>query len=156
MCFFNLIKQISQLQNKVHDLQVSLGSLRSINSDLIRANNELVQKMATMGNPIYLTVPKNTLELKQTEISAKADIFDELYSQGYIKLVSKEGSQYLFCFNAIKQDMKLNIRKQHKKRWPPAKTTVQTAFENYGVEIVCIIYGSPFFCQGNVKIKGYA
>lgn len=102
MRIFNLIKQIAQLKKLVHELEVSLESQRSINSNLIRTNSELIQKMATIGNPIYLTVAKNTLELNLTEISAKAKIFDDLVNQGYIKLVSDKGSQYLFCLTAIK------------------------------------------------------
>ena len=53
---FKLIEQIAQLQKKIADLELSLNSQRSINSRLITENNRLIQEIASIGNPIHLSV----------------------------------------------------------------------------------------------------
>ena len=112
---FKLIEQIAQLKKKIADLELSLGSQRSINSRLITENNRLIQEIASIGNPIYLSV--STFEAdypvirtnrddtwKDIEMSAKAKFFDDLYEQGYIKRVQNKDNdvQTLYCMRVVK------------------------------------------------------
>ena len=124
---FKLIEQIAQLQKKIADLELSLKSQRSINSRLITENNwliiensRLIQEIASIGNPIYLSVPtfeadypepySNVIRancddtLKDIEMSAKAKFFDDLYEQGYIKRVQnkRHDVQTLYCMKVVK------------------------------------------------------
>lgn len=117
---FKLIEQIAQLQKKIADLELSLNSQRSINSRLITENNRLIQEIASIGNPIYLSVStfeadhpepySNVIRtncddtLKDIEMSAKAKFFDDLYEQGYIKRVQnkRHDVQTLYCMKVVK------------------------------------------------------
>lgn len=110
---FKLIEQIAQLQKKIADLELSLNSQRSINS-------RLIQEIASIGNPIYLSVPtfeadypkpySNVIRAncddtwKDLELSAKAKFFDDLYEQGYIKRIQNKGPdvQTLYCMRVVK------------------------------------------------------
>ena len=120
MRYFKFIKQIAQLQKKIADLELSLGSQRSINRQLLAENNRLAQEITDLGNPIYLSVPtfksvygnpySNIIRAncditwKSIAMSAKAKLFDDLYEQGYIKRVQNEDSdvQTLYSMRVIK------------------------------------------------------
>lgn len=120
MRWFKLIEQIAQLQKKITDLELSLNSQRSINSRLITENNRLIQEIASIGNPIYLSVStfeadypepySNVIRAncddtwKDIEMSAKAKFFDDLYEQGYIKRVQNKDHdvQTLYCMRVVK------------------------------------------------------
>lgn len=115
-----LQKKIAQLQKKIADLELSLNSQRSINSRLITENNRLIQEIASIGNPIYLSVPtfkagypnpySNVIRAncdatwKDIEMSAKAKFFDDLYEQGYIKRIQNKDNdvQILYCMRVVK------------------------------------------------------
>lgn len=117
---FKLIEQIAQLLKKIADLEVSLSSQRSINSRLITENHRLIQEIASIGNPIYLSVPtfkadypkpySNVIRAncddtwKDIELSAKAKFFDDLYEQGYIKRIQNKDLdvQILYCMRVVK------------------------------------------------------
>ena len=117
---FKLIEQIAQLKKKIADLELSLGSQRSINSRLITENNRLIQEIASIGNPIYLSVStfeanypephSNVIRAnrdntwKDIKMSAKAKFFDDLYEQGYIKRVQNKDNDVLtlYCMRVVK------------------------------------------------------
>ena len=119
---FKLIEQIAQLQKKIADLELSLNSQRSINSRLITENHRLIQEIASIGNPIYLSVPtfeadypkpySNVIRAncdgtwKDIELSAKAKFFDDLYEQGYIKRIQNKDLdvQTLYCMRVVKEE----------------------------------------------------
>ena len=120
MRWLKLIEQITQLQKKIADLELSLNNQRSINSRLIKENSRLIQEIASIGNPIYLSVStfeanhpepySNVIRancddtLKDIEMSAKAKFFDDLYEQGYIKRVQNKchDVQTLYCMKVVK------------------------------------------------------
>ena len=120
MRYFKFIKQIAQLQKKIADLELSLGSQRSINCQLLAENKRLAQEITDLGNPIYLSVPafradygipyNNIIRAncditwKSIEMSLKAKLFDDLYEQGYIKRVNNKSSavQTLYYMRVIK------------------------------------------------------
>lgn len=120
MRYFKLIEQIAQLQKKIADLELSLDSQQSIISRLITENNRLIQEIASIGNPIYLSVPtfkadspepySNVIRAncddtwKDIEMSAKGKFFDDLYEQGYIKRVQNKDHdvQTLYCMRVVK------------------------------------------------------
>lgn len=117
---FKRIEQAAQLQKKIADLELSLNSQRSINSRLITENNRLIQKIASIGNLIYLSVSSfkadypepysNAIRAncddtwKDIEMSAKAKFFDDLYEQGYIKRVQNKDHdvQTSYCMRVVK------------------------------------------------------
>ena len=120
MRWFKLIKQIAQLQKKIADLELSLGSQRSINRQLMTENSRLAQEITGIGNSIYLSIPtfnsvygkpySNLIRAncditwKSIAMSAKAKLFDDLYGQGYIKRIQNEDSdvQTLYCMRVVK------------------------------------------------------
>lgn len=113
-------EQIAQLKQKIADLELSLNSQRSINSRLITENHRLIQEIASIGNPVYLSVPtfkadfpkpySNVIRAncddtwKDIEMSAKCKFLDDLYEQGYIKRVQNKDYdvQTLYCMKAVK------------------------------------------------------
>ena len=117
---FKLIKQITQLQKKIADLEQSLSSQLSINRRLMRENSRLAQEITGIGNTIYLSIPtfkadyanpySNIIRAncdstwKSIEMSVKAKLFDDLYEQGYIKRVQNEDSdvQTLYYMRIVK------------------------------------------------------
>lgn len=115
-----LIDKVRELKNKVLDLELSLNSQRSINSRLITENNKLIQEIASIGNPIYLSITtfeadypepySNVIRAncddtwKDIEMSVKAKFLDDLYEQGYIKRVQNKDHdiQTLYYMRAVK------------------------------------------------------
>ena len=121
MKFFKFSKQISYLQGKIADLELSLRSQRRINRQLETENSRLAQEITDLGNLIYLSVPtfesdyanpynniirvNCNVDWKSIEMSSKAKLFDDLYEQGYIKKVHNKNSavQTLYCMRVIKE-----------------------------------------------------